>query len=189
MPSSHRHRKLPRFAVQPSATSTSRHGRLAVVVALSMFALGCNACGTPFDYCSPTFGLYGRSPEDCGDGCGDSCGDGCDEGCDDCRENVRLGSILSDRSLSQMSYNEPVDDDVSDQQPTPAEELPPPADEQTLPGLLPPADRPSLDDPTIDDEEMPLPDLNEEPSLEEDPSLLEPATYRQPRGRAARFRR
>lgn len=139
----------------------SRVGPLALIVLLAASALGCTACGTPFDYCSATYNPHL-----------DPCG-----GCDDCRENVRLGSNLSDDSIAPLSYHEPIEQAApAERRPTiPTEELPEP-DDSMLPELKPPGAAPSADE-----EMMPL----EEPSLEaaeqpaempaEEPAAAEPS--------------
>lgn len=150
--------------------------------------LGCNACGTPFDYCSPTFNPHidqcNTCGSDCGSGCGDSCGDNCGAcgdmggfGCDECRENVRLGSVFTDPNLKGAYYAGPVDYDrgrrqIDDRrQPTPAEDLPEPDVRPDSPRLLPSDEIPPYDDPGFDDDGMTLPDLSE------DPTELEPTMF------------
>jgi hypothetical protein len=136
----------------------SRAWLLLLVLAAYGTSVGCTACGTPYDYCSATF--TGRG-EPCGD-CSD-CGDCGSSGCDDCRENVRLGSILSDNGVQRMSYDEPTPADGADvdQQPTEAEQLPDPEEQPTLPDV-PLETGPS----TEDAEEMSLPELSDEPTDE-----------------------
>lgn len=126
--------------VGESGSDLMHRAGLLLLLALSYgSAVGCSACGTPYDYCSATFTGRGQAgASDCGE-CGDcgAGGSGCVDG--DCRENVRLGSILSDPSIRRLSYDEPIRGDAYDRnrRPTPAEEMPEPAaDEQpTLPEL------------------------------------------------------
>ena len=127
----------------------SRTWLLGLVVLLAASALGCTACGTPFDYCSAT---YNPQLDPCG-------------GCDDCRESVRLGSILSDDSIAPLSYNAPIDEPTpaDDESVPPTEELPEP-DDSMLPDLEPP----DGSEPSTDEELMPLEDPSAEP-LEEMP--------------------
>jgi len=138
----------------------SRACLLLILLTVGGLSVGCTACGTPYDYCSATF--TGR-----GDPC-DPCGGG-----DDCRENVRLGSILSDNSVRQMSYQEPTEaEDPADasQQPTEAEPLPEPDDQPTLPEL------------PVDEEAVPTDDEMLQPELEEAPPEAAPrSSSRAPR--------